>query len=117
MVTLAKRRGRIYLGKAILMILGGTFFLLPGQVLIAGEKDDLAEMQKRLNKEVMEKPFSVEDSRKIEAYIKDAMRKNLKPNGTVPGSWRPGYSCERLHDFYEYRDCLYYYRYYGHYYP
>lgn len=81
----------------------------------AGESEDPVEMQKQLNQGVMEKPFSVEDAAKIDAYITDAMKKDIKPQQTPPASWRSGYTCADLQDYYEYRDCLYYYRYYGHY--
>ena len=83
----------------------------------AGEQEDLAEMQKKLNAEVMEKPFSVEDTARIDAYIKDAMKKDLKPREKPPARWRRGSTCAVLHDYNEYRDCLYYYRYHGRYWP
>lgn len=83
--------------------------------VFAGDAEDRAEMQKKLNQGVMEQPFSVEDTAKIDAYIKDAMQKDLKPQQKPPRSWRPGYTCANLHDYYEYRNCLYYYRYYGRY--
>jgi hypothetical protein len=81
----------------------------------AGDDKELEEMQKKLNSQVMEKPFSVEEVGKINAYIEDAMKKDLKPQQTPPPSWRTGYTCANLHDYYEYRNCLYYHRYYGHY--
>lgn len=72
-------------------------------------------MQKKLNAQVLEKPFSVEDVEKIDLYIKDAMKKDIKPREKPPASWRRGYTCEKLHNYTEYRDCVYYYRYYGRY--
>jgi hypothetical protein len=89
--------------------------LFPVMGVLASEDKELEEMQKKLNQGVMEKPFSVEDAAKIDAYIADAMKKNLKPQEKPPASWRPGYTCENLHNYYEYRNCLYYYRYYGRY--
>ncbi len=89
--------------------------IFPLATVLAGDDKDLEEMQKKLNQGVMEKPFSVEDTAKIDAYIADAMKKNLKPQEKPPDSWRPGYTCENLHNYYEYRNCLYYHRYYGRY--
>jgi len=87
-------------------------------VAFAGEDEDaMAEMQKRLNEQVMEKPFSVEEKAKIDAYIEDAMKKDLKPPGQPPATWRQGYTCSdlRASSYYDYRNCLYYHRYYGRY--
>ena len=101
------------------MVVGVAVFcaavLIHGVSVWAEDDKELEEMQKKLNSQVMEKPFSVEDTAKIDAYIKDAMRKDLKPNATPPASWRRGYTCANLHNYNEYRDCLYYYRYYGRY--
>ncbi len=94
-----------------------ALMIFPLSVVFAGEAEEMAEMQKKLNSQVMEKPFSVEDTEKIDADIKDAMAKHMKPDGSLPSSWRPGYTCENLHNLHEYRNCLFYYRYYGHYYP
>lgn len=84
----------------------------------ASEEDEMASMQRRLNAEVMEKPFSVEDEKKIDAYIKDAMKKDLKPPVTkAPNFWKPGYTCASIyhHGWNHYRSCRYYRRYYGRY--
>lgn len=84
---------------------------------LADEVDDMAEMQKRLNAQVMEKPFTVEDAAKVDAYVEEAMKKGLKPRQTAPENWRPGYTCRDLwrYSYYDYRDCVYYHRYYGRY--
>lgn len=79
---------------------------------------ELADMQKKLNAEVLEKPFSVADEAKIDAYIKDAMAKNLKPEVTkAPSYWRPGYSCADIYSYgwNGYQNCRYYHSYYGRY--
>ena len=79
---------------------------------------ELADMQKKLNVEVLEKPFSVADEAKVDAYIKDAMAKNLKPEvSKAPSYWRPGYSCADIYHYgwNGYRNCRYYHSYYGHY--
>jgi hypothetical protein len=104
------------IGLLFILLFLGVLVFMPLKWAVAGDKE-LEDMQKQLNSQVLEKPFSVEDSQKIDAYIKDSMQKNMKPNGKIPGGWQPGYTCANLHDYYEYRDCLYYYRYYGHYYP
>ena len=97
----------------VALLLGINLVALP--MVSAGEAEDLAEMQKKLNAEVMDKPFSVEDSAKIDAYIKDAMKKDLKPRERPPARWKRGGTCADLHVYNEYRDCLYYYRYHGRY--
>jgi hypothetical protein len=79
---------------------------------------ELAEMQKKLNIEVMEKPFSVADEAKIDAYIKSAMAKDLKPTETkAPKYWQPGYTCASIYQYgwSGYQNCRYYRHYYGHY--
>ncbi len=85
--------------------------------LYASEEDEMAAMQKRLNAEVMEKPFSVADEKKIDAYIKDAMKKDLKPIKIAPSFWKPGYTCASIYHYgwNHYRSCRYYRRYHGRY--
>lgn len=57
------------------------------------QKEAMAEMQRQLNAGVMEKPFSVEAEGKIDAYVKEAMAKDLKPEvRKAPEFWRPGYT-------------------------
>jgi hypothetical protein len=104
--------------KLFLLLFSGLLAL--GSLIIlnaafAGDADDIAAMQKKLNQGVMQKEFSVEDSAKIEAYIKEGMQKDMKPRETPPSGWRAGYTCADLHNYYEYRDCMYYYRYHGYY--
>ena len=86
----------------------------------AGE-ENLAEMQKQLNKEVMEKPFSVEDAARIEAYITEGMAKDLTPDSIAPSYWRAGYTCDDIlrhhYNYTDYRNCRYYHRYHGSYWP
>ena len=78
---------------------------------------DLAEMQKKLNAAVMEKPFSVADEAKIDAYIKSAMTKDLKPAETAPATWKAGYTCADIYQlgWSAYQNCRYYRHYHGHY--
>jgi len=87
----------------------------------ADTKSDMAEMQKQLNQETMSSGFQVEDTAKIDSYIQDAMKKNLKPDVKQPENWQPGYTCDSYYrhyyryNYYGYRNCLYHYRYYGRY--
>lgn len=79
---------------------------------------ELRDAQKKLNKEVLEKPFSVADEAKIDAYIKDAMAKDLKPAVTkAPSYWQPGYTCASIYNYgwSIYQNCRYYRTYYGRY--
>jgi len=87
------------------------------QSSIASEEDEMAEMQKRLNAEVMEKPFSVADEKKIDEYIKNAMKKDLQPVKNAPSFWQPGYTCASIYQYgwSHYRSCRYYRRYHGRY--
>ncbi|WP_455375304.1 hypothetical protein [Kaarinaea lacus] len=86
---------------------------------VASEQDDLEKMQQQLNQEVMSQEFLAEQPEKVEAYIKEAMEKNLKPEEYVGTHWRRGYTCRDLlrYSWQEYRNCQYYYRYHGRYYP
>lgn len=82
-------------------------------------EDELAEMQKQLNSQVMSMPFLAERPEVVDAYIKKAMKKNLTPPPYTGRYWRRGYTCRNLlrHSWVEYRNCRYYYRYHGRYYP
>jgi hypothetical protein len=97
------------------MTLFSAIDIFSSGMVFAGDAEGLAEVQKKLNAEIMEKPFSVEDTARIDAYIKDAMKKDLRPRQRPPARWRRGYTCADLHEYNEYRDCLYYYRYHGRY--
>jgi len=96
-----------------------SFVLFSGQAALASEEDDLAEMQRQLNSEVMSQPFLAEQPEKVDAYIKEAMKKDLKPEVYKGPHWQPGYTCHDMlrYSWTEYRNCSYYHRYYGHYYP
>lgn len=88
-------------------------------VLWAGEKEDMEALQKQLNKNVLEKPFNPGDAAALDAYLQQAIKNNTPPPQTQPPSgWQPGWTCNNLmYSFYQYRNCLHYYRYYGYYYP
>ena len=94
---------------------------LSSQVLWADEKTDeekdMAEMQRQLNADVMARPFDAADVARVDAYIEQAMKDNLKPVTKAPENWKPGYTCRdmRRYSYRSYRDCRYHYRYYGRY--
>ena len=93
--------------------------LLSPSIVFADDEEDMAEMQKKLNAEVMQQPFHAEDPEKVDAYVKEAMKKHLKPKVYKGDHWQRGYTCHDMlrWSWYEYRNCMYYYRYYGYYYP
>ena len=95
-----------------------TLTLIFTQPLFANEEDEMAAMQRKLNAEVMEQPFLAEEPEKVNAYIKDALKKKLVPPPYSGTYWRPGYTCRNLlrYSWKEYRNCKYYHRYYGRYY-
>jgi len=99
-----------------------VIFLLSGltQAWAANADDEeMARMQRKLNQEVMDKPFFAEDQAKVDAYIKEATKSNIKPLEYTGPNWRPGYTCHDMlrYSWLEYRNCSYYYHYYGRYYP
>ncbi len=83
----------------------------------ATQAETLEEAQQRLNQETLAKEFSVADEAKVDAYIKEAMEKDLKPVEKVPSYWQPGYTCAdiRGYSWSDYRSCRYYHSYYGYY--
>lgn len=78
-----------------------------------------ARVQQELNKEVLAKPFFAEETAKVDAYIKEATKNHIKPLEYTGNNWRADYTCHDLlrYSWYEYRDCSYYHRYHGRYYP
>jgi len=101
--------------KSLLLLLAP--FVSP--VYTVAAEDDLAEYQKSLNQEVMSQEFFAEEPEKVDAYIKEASKKNLKPLEYKGNNWRAGYTCRNLlrYSWYEYRNCRYYRHYHGRYYP
>lgn len=85
----------------------------------ADDAEDMAEMQRQLNAEVMAQPFDPGDPARVDAYIVEAMKKGIKPVATPPKYWRPGYTCDHIrrhhYSYRAYRNCLYHHRYYGRY--
>jgi hypothetical protein len=78
------------------------------------------EMQQRLNQEVAASPFNAGDIKKAAAYAEDALKQGIQPVMVAPSYWIPGSSCSylttyRYYRYDDYRNCVYYHRYYGHY--
>ena len=82
------------------------------------EDDPVAEAQRKMNQEVMEKPFMAAKPEEVDAYIKKAMEKGIKPKEYKGTHWKKGYTCHDLlrYSWSQYRNCKYYYRYHGRYY-
>lgn len=96
----------------------GIATVLWSGVLQAGEKEDMEAMQKQLNQNVMDRPFNPGDRAAIDAYLQQAVKNNTPPPQVqAPSGWQPGWTCNNLvYSYYQYRNCLHYYRYYGYYY-
>lgn len=77
------------------------------------------DLQKQFNEQVMKQPFSVENDANLNAYIEDATRRGIPPRSQPSKHWRQGYTCAdlRRYSWTDYRDCSYYYQYYGYYWP
>lgn len=100
------------------LFLSMVFIGAGGSPLWAGEKEDMEAMQKALNQEVLDKPFNPGDKAKVDAYLEESIKKGVKPIETKPQGWAPGWTCNNLvYSYRAYRDCMYYHRYYGSYYP
>ncbi|MFV2061243.1 MAG: hypothetical protein ACC653_11220 [Gammaproteobacteria bacterium] len=101
-----------------LIALSTALLVLFTQTVFSDEEEDLAAMQQQLNAETMNKPFLAEQPEKVDAYIKEAMKKNIKPIEYEGRYWQRGYTCRNLlrYSWNEYRNCRYYYSYYGRYY-
>ena len=81
------------------------------------EEDEMAAMQRQLNSEVMAQGFDPGDQVKLDAYMAEALKKDIKPAGNRPSYWRPGYTCNNIYSYgyRTWRNCNYYHRYYGRY--
>jgi hypothetical protein len=80
--------------------------------------EEMKQMQKQLNNQVISKPFSVADEAQVKAYIESAQKRGEVPQPYTGKYWRPGYTCVDLrpYSYQEYLSCRHYYFYYGHYY-
>jgi hypothetical protein len=82
------------------------------------EEDALAKAQAQMNAEVLSKPFLAERPKEVDSYIKSMLEKKVKPPEYSGNYWRRGFTCRDLlrHNWTQYRNCRYYYRYHGRYY-
>lgn len=110
-----------FLGKHFFYVLKYSAFIFSivfGLGANAEEDDALAKAQAQMNAEVLSKPFLAERPKEVDSYIKSMLEKNVKPPEYSGTYWRPGYTCRDLlrHNWVQYRNCKYYYRYHGRYY-
>lgn len=107
--------------RALMSLLLGILLMSPFMQVWADKAADaeMEQMQRQLNNEVMAKPFFAEEPAKVDAYIKEASKNNIKPLEYTGNHWREGYTCHDLlrYSWNEYRDCSYYRHYHGRYYP
>jgi hypothetical protein len=106
---------------AVLAACCAGFFALvaatPARADDAGIQRDA--MQQALNRQVMSAPFSPGDVARAQAYADAALRGHVAPVANPPAYWQPGWTCGDLtrypsYSYGDYRDCVYYDRYYGH---
>lgn len=115
---MGKEQSHFFLSGILILFLSMVFIGVGGSLLWAGEKEDMEAMQKALNQQVLDKPFYPGDKAAVDAYLDEAIKKGVKPIDDKPQGWAPGWTCNNLmYSFGAYRNCLHYYRYYGHYYP
>jgi hypothetical protein len=65
-----------------------------------------------------DKSFDASRESEVQAYIKQQIAAGVPPRSSSP-HWKKGYTCQDLlrHDWVEYRECRYYYKVNGRYYP
>ncbi|WP_447971406.1 hypothetical protein [Nitrospira sp. M1] len=109
---------RLYLKDVLGIFLVLSYIFVGSHVVFADDEEDLAAMQRALNKEVMERPFNPGDQAEVDQFVEDALKKNQIPQEYTGKDWKRGYTCNNLrYSFSRYRNCLHYYRYHGRYYP
>lgn len=77
-------------------------------------------MQRSLNERTMAIPFNPGDAARAQAWAEQARRVNVVPVSKPPTYWSPGWTCGHLttypaYNFNDYRSCIYYRQYHGHY--
>ncbi|GJL64872.1 MAG: hypothetical protein NPIRA04_35260 [Nitrospirales bacterium] len=109
---------RRYLKHLVSLVVVLSCVFVGAHVVLADDEEDLAAMQRALNKEVMERPFNPGDQAEVDRFVEDALKKNQIPQEYTGKDWKRGYTCNNLrYSFSRYRNCLHYYRYHGRYYP
>ena len=100
--------------KGVLVFLAMVFF---APAFADSEEDEMAAMQRQLNAGVMAQSFDPGDQVKLDAFMKEAIKNKLKPKGSRPSYWKPGYTCNNIysHGYRAWRNCHHYHRYYGRY--
>lgn len=106
----------LHFGKEVLGLLVAIYLVLGATAVSA---DQLSDIQQQLNAEVLGKQFSVESEAGLNAYIEEATKRGTPPKTQPSKYWRRGYSCSdlRRYSWTDYRDCSYFYRYYGYNWP
>ena len=103
----------------VFCIFAVLMFVLGGwNSVLAGDEEDMEALQRALNQKVMERPFDPGDQAEIDAFVEKALKSDMVPQEYEGNNWRPGYTCANLrqYGYYQYRNCLHYYRYHGRYY-
>ena len=106
----------LHIGKKVLGLLVAIYLVLGATAVSADQRSDI---QQQLNAEVLGKQFSVESEAGLNAYIEEATKRGTPPKTQPSKYWRRGYSCSdlRRYSWTDYRDCSYFYRYYGYNWP
>lgn len=106
----------LHIGKEVLGLWVAIYLVLGATAVSA---DQLSDIQQQLNAEVLGKQFSVESEAGLNAYIEEATKRGTPPKTQPSKYWRRGYSCSdlRRYSWTDYRDCSYFYRYYGYNWP
>ena len=76
--------------KAHWLVNAAMIVALVSPTVFAADKEEMKRMQQQLNQEVMAKEFFAEEPEKVDAYIKEAMKKDLKPVEYEGTNWRRG---------------------------
>lgn len=108
----------VFSRKLLFILLFVATFSVGTSLAKEAENNAIDEAQKKMNQEVMDKPFMAAKPEEVDAYIKEAMKNNIKPQEYKGTYWKSGYTCNDLlrHSWTQYRDCKYYYKHYGRYY-
>ena len=63
-------------------------------MVLAGEEEDMAAMQKAMNQQTMDRPFNAGDQAALDAYLALALKNGLPPpQQKPPSNWQPGWTC------------------------
>jgi hypothetical protein len=81
--------------------------------------DELAERPVPSSEQDLTYTNDKESEANLNAYIEEATKSGTQPKAQPSKYWRKGYTCNDLkrYSWVDYRDCSYFYRYYGYYWP